>query len=154
MRAAIASYISRRGCLSLLLAAVATATAGALPAGGRALSGASSCRLFPPSNHWNQRIDHLPVARSSAALVRSIGLDAGLHADFGSGTYEGRPIGIPFKTVSRRQRKVRVSFAYADESDRARYPIPRKVPIEGGPDSTGDRHVILVDRDRCRLYEL
>jgi hypothetical protein len=142
-----------RGAIVALVAAAAI-TAGALPAGGRTLSGAPSCRLFPSSNHWNQRVDHLPVADSSDALVRSIGRDARLHADFGSGRYEGRPIGIPFTTVSRRQRRVPVRFTYADESDRARYPIPRNAPIEGGRDSTGDRHVILVDRDRCRLYEL
>jgi hypothetical protein len=146
--------LSAYGCLSLFLAVAAAATVGALPAGGRALSGAQSCRLFPQSNHWNQRVDHLPVAKSSDALVDSIGRDARLHADFGSGRYEGRPIGIPFRTVSRRQRKVPVDFTYADESDRRRYPIPRNAPIEGGRDSTGDRHVILVDRDRCRLYEL
>ena len=77
-----------------------------------------------------------------------------MHADFGAGLYEGRPIGIPFTTVGGRQRKVRVSFDYADESDRRRYPIPRKAPVEGGRASDGDRHVIVVDRKRCRLYEL
>jgi hypothetical protein len=140
--------------LVLALLTAAAITAGALPAGGRTLSGAPSCRVFPPSNHWNQRVDHLPVADSSDALVRSIGRDARLHADFGSGRWEGRPIGIPYRTVSSRQRKVPVSFTYADESDGRRYPIPADAPIEGGRDSDGDRHVILVDRDRCRLYEL
>ena len=56
--------------------------------------------------------------------------------------------------MSRRQRKVPVSFDYADESDRGPYPIPAGAPIEGGRNSDGDRHVIVVDRDRCRLYEL
>jgi hypothetical protein len=77
-----------------------------------------------------------------------------MHADFGSGRYEGARIGIPFVTVGRSQRKVPVSFDYADESDRGPYPIPRGVPIEGGRSSDGDRHVIVVDRSRCRLYEL
>jgi hypothetical protein len=47
-----------------------------------------------------------------------------------------------------------VSFDYGDESDRGPYPIPRNVPIEGGRQSSGDRHAILVDRSHCRLYEL
>ena len=47
-----------------------------------------------------------------------------------------------------------VSFEYADESDGRRYPIPPNAPIEGGRSSGGDRHVLLVDRSRCRLYEL
>ena len=86
--------------------------------------------------------------------MRSIGTDEGLHPDFGSGRYEGRPIGIPYTTVSRRQKRVRVSFEYRGESDRGPYPIPRNAPIEGGRSADGDRHVIVVDRDRCRLYEL
>jgi hypothetical protein len=86
--------------------------------------------------------------------VRAIGLDRTMHADFGSGRWEGAPIGIPFATVDRDQRRVPVSFEYASESDRGPYPIPPGVPIEGGRRSDGDRHVILVDRDRCRLYEL
>jgi hypothetical protein len=77
-----------------------------------------------------------------------------VHADFGAGLWEGRPIGIPYTTVSRRQRRVPVSFEYAAESDRGRYPIPRNAPIEGGRNAEGDRHVIVVDRSRCRLYEL
>jgi hypothetical protein len=112
------------------------------------------CPVFTRSNHWNKRVDRLPVHPRSRELMRSIGLDAYLHPDFGSGRYEGAPIGIPYRTVSKRQRRVPVSFEYADESDRGRYPIPRNVPIEGGRSSTGDRHVIVVDRDRCRLYEL
>ena len=47
-----------------------------------------------------------------------------------------------------------VSFEYADESDRIGYPIHPQVRIEGGPKADGDRHAILLDRDRCRLYEL
>ncbi len=124
------------------------------PADGRALRGARSCPMFPADNPWNQRVDALPVAGNSATIVRSIGLGASLHPDFGSGSWEGRPIGIPYTTVSRRQKKVRVSFEYADESDGRRYPVPPGAPIEGGRASDGDRHVIVVDRDRCRLYEL
>jgi hypothetical protein len=121
---------------------------------GRPLPGAPDCPIFPRNNHWNLRVDRLPVHPRSDAIVRSIGLDRTMHADFGSGRYEGGPIGIPFTTVGRSQRGVPVSFEYASESDRRPYPIPRNAPIEGGRGSDGDRHVIVVDRDRCRLYEL
>ena len=114
----------------------------------------AGCPVFPADNHWNLRVDRLPVHPNSDAIVRSIGAGDNMHADFGSGRYEGAPIGIPYRTVPRRQRRVRVSFDYAAESDRGRYPIPRRVPIEGGRGSDGDRHVIVVDRFRCRLYEL
>jgi hypothetical protein len=87
-------------------------------------------------------------------VIASIGADTGLHADFGSGLSEGAPIGIPFTVVGRHQPKSRVSFEYADESDRGPYPIPRNVKIEGGRSSSGDRHALIVDRGACRLYEL
>jgi hypothetical protein len=136
------------------LAALGLILAVAVGSSGHPLPSAKKCRIFPRSNHWNKRVDRLPVARNSRAIVNSIGAGTGLHPDFGSGRYEGRPIGIPFKTVSRRQKRVRVRFEYASESDRGRYPIPRNVPIEGGRGSDGDRHVIVVDRGRCKLYEL
>jgi hypothetical protein len=126
----------------------------AVSAGSSPVRGAPRCPIFPADNPWNQRVDQAPVHPRSDAIVRSIGVDEGLHADFGSGRYQGRPIGIPYTTVSRRQKRVRVSFQYRDESDRGPYPIPRDAPIEGGRSADGDRHVIVVDRDRCRLYEL
>jgi hypothetical protein len=139
---------------AVALAAATAALAVAIPASGRPVEGAPKCRIFPASNHWNLRVDKLPVLPNSDAMVRGIGADDTLHPDFGSGTYEGRPIGIPFTTVSKRQKPLKVTFDYADESDRKRYPIPRNAPIEGGRSSDGDRHVIVVDRDRCILYEL
>jgi hypothetical protein len=126
--------------------ALAAPTAGAATVGG--------CPVFPPNNPWNQRVDRLPVLGNSDALVRSIGATDTMHADFGSGLWDGGPIGIPFVTVGGSQPKVPVSFDYADESDRGPYPIPSQVPIEGGRNADGDRHVIVVDRKRCRLYEV
>jgi hypothetical protein len=111
---------------------------------------ARHCAVFPKTNAWNRRVDRLPVAPSSAALIRSMGVNTGMHADFGSGLWEGSPIGIPITVVRGSQPKVRVAFEYADESDRGPYPIPRNVKIEGG----SDRHALIVDRARCRLYEL
>jgi hypothetical protein len=138
--------------------AAVTAIVVALLAGSSAralrLPAAPRCPIFPANNAWNQRVDRLPVAADSAQLIASIGLDSPVHADFGSGTWDGGPIGIPFDVVSRKTARSRVSFEYADESDRMRYPIPRHVHIEGGASSTGDRHAILVDKSACRLYEL
>jgi hypothetical protein len=134
--------------------AVLTAAVAATSGSGRPLPGAKKCRIFPANNPWNQRVDGLPVASNSDAVIRSIGNGDSVHADFGSGRYEGRPIGIPYTTVSRNQRRVPVSFGYADESDKGPYPIPRDAPVEGGRSSDGDRHVIVVDRGRCKLYEL
>ena len=114
----------------------------------------AGCPLFPPAWSTNQRVDALPVAPSLAAIVQSIGLDGTLKADFGSGLWEGGPIGIPYDVVGRATKRSRVRFEYADESDRVRYPIPRRVHIEGGRDAESDRHALLVDRRRCRLYEL
>jgi hypothetical protein len=133
----------------MYLAAAATAAALLAP-GASALPGAPGCPVFPPRFTTNQRVDRLPVARRSAAIVRSIGLGDALHADFGSGRYAGHRIGIPFDVVSAATPRSRVRFDYADESDQVRYPIPRHVHVEGG----SDRHALLVDRSACRLYEL
>lgn len=143
------------GALAAAAAVLATcAFAGGQLASGRPAAKASQCPVFPRSNQWNLPVDKLPVATNSNALVNSIGAEKPVHADFGSGTYGGGPIGIPYTNVSPHRRKVHVSFQYADESDKGPYPIPRNVPIEGGRRSTGDRHAILVDRTHCRLYEL
>ena len=77
-----------------------------------------------------------------------------MHADFGSGLWDGGPIGIPITVVGKGQPKSTVRFEYADESDRGPYPIPAGVKIEGGAAADGDRHALIVDRDACRLYEL
>ena len=115
---------------------------------------APRCPVFPASNPWNKRVDRLPVAADSDAIVRSIGVDDHMHADFGAGLWDGGPIGIPITVVGRKTPRSRVSFEYASESDKGPYPIPRTVRIEGGPNADGDRHALLLDKDRCKLYEL
>jgi hypothetical protein len=115
-----------------------------------ALAAIAGCPIFPADNPWNQRVDERPVHPRSDAIVRSIGLDTGLHADFGSGRWEGKPIGIPVNVVPRDAKRSRVRFQYASESDRGPYPIPAKPKIEGG----SDRHMIMVQRGSCRLFEL
>ena len=133
--------------------------AGALLLGGASahalrLPGAPKCTIFPATNAWNQRVDALPVAANSAQLIQSIGLGTGLHPDFGSGLYDGQPIGIPYDVVSKKTKRFRATFTYGDESDKGPYPIPKSVHIEGGRASTGDRHALLIDKDACKLYEL
>lgn len=112
------------------------------------------CQLFPNNNVWNTAIDTLPVDPSSNAYVSSIGSSSHVHADFGAGLWDGGPIGIPFITVSNSQARVPISFDYSDESDAGPYPIPANAPIEGGASSSGDRHVIVLEKDSCTLYEV
>jgi hypothetical protein len=129
---------------ALLAAAVMLACCGA--AAGAPLPGAPGCPILPLGNVWNARIDRLPVRADSALLTASIGLDAGLHPDFSAAGRYGIPINVVRRTTPRR----RVRFEYASESDRVRYPIPARPRIEGG----SDRHLLMPDRDACRLYEL
>jgi hypothetical protein len=135
------------GLLVLVILAVPGASARRLPK-------APHCPVLPASNAFNRPVDELPVASNSDTLIRSIGLDATAHPGFGSREWAGGPIGIPYMVVGSDQKRVPVSFAYSEGSDHEAYPIPANVPIEGGPDATGDRHVVVIDRDRCRLYEL
>ena len=103
---------------------------------GRPLPGAPDCPIFPRDNHWNLRVDRLPVHPRSDAIVRSIGLDRTMHADFGSGRFEGGPIGIPFTTVGRGQRAVPVSFEYASESAAIRSRRTRQSRAGAAPTAT------------------
>jgi len=140
---------SVRRIAGLVLLALALSV-GASSAGAAPLPQAPNCTIFPSDNWWNVRVDNLPVASNSAQIVNSIGPSIGLHADFGSGTWNGSPIGIPITVVPGAQAKSSVAFQYASESDPGPYPIPSNVAIEGG----SDRHAIIVDKDACRLYEL
>jgi len=114
-----------------------------------------SCPLLPADNIWNARVDALPLAANSGAYVSAIGANAEVHADFGSGTWDGGPIGIPFVSVPGSQPPVAIHYtAYGSESDPGPFPVPADAPVEGGSEADGDRHVLVVDRDHCVLYEL
>jgi hypothetical protein len=113
---------------------------------------ASTCAIFPADNVWNTRIDTLPIAANSQAYVNTIGAAKGIHTDFGAGLWDGGPIGIPYTTTV--GAPVVMTFDYADESDPGPYPIPPNPPIEGGPNSDGDRHILILDQTACKLYEL
>jgi hypothetical protein len=102
---------------------------------------------------WNQDISKARVARNSAAIVAYINAHGGsfLHPDFGS----PRAYGFPYAVVGVGQRKLPIHYtAYGSESDKGPFPIPGRAPVEGGRRSDGDRHVLVVDRSRCILYEL
>jgi hypothetical protein len=155
---------------AVALAAVALATALAVTsAGGSAPAQRpfdAKCGVFPeaagvgsesPSlpdqRAWNQDVSDSPVAANSDEIIDHINASGGteLHPDFGS----NRKYGIPFRVVGKRVKPVRVRFtAYGDESDKGRYRIPLKAPIEGGAKADGDRHAIAYDRAGCKLYEL
>jgi len=110
---------------------------------------------FPADNAWNTDVSAAAVDPNSANILASIGLGTGLRPDFGSGTWNGAPIGIPYVVVAGGQAKVAINFtAFGEQSDPGPYPVPSTAPIEGGPASTGDRHVLVIDRDNQRLYEL
>jgi hypothetical protein len=113
-----------------------------------------NCTVLPADSIWNTRIDQLPVHPSSSTWVNTIGPSSPLHPDFGSGTYDGEPIGIPYVTVPGTQTKYPATFTYQSESDPGPYAIPLNAPIEGGSASSGDRHVISIDTDNCILYEI
>ena len=114
----------------------------------------AGCQILPKNNIWNHRIDTLPTDSHSDAYIATIGQDDYVHADFGSGQWEGGPIGIPYNIVTSEQSPVEVTFEYEDESDTGSYPIPTNPLIEGGPNSDGDRHILILEKDNCTLYEL
>jgi hypothetical protein len=140
--------------MRLVAAAAAAAALLAPTAPAAPLPDAPDCPVFPASSVWNKPVNKLPRHKNSAAIVKAIGARLHVHADFGSGLWDGGPIGIPITVVGSAQPTSSVSFHYDEESDPGPYPIPPDVQIEGGPDADGDRHAIVVERDSCTLYEL
>ena len=136
----------RRAAAAVTLVVVAGLTAGAGAPSAAPLPSAPACPVFPAGNVWNQDISALPVASNSDTLIANIGLDTGLHPDFGS--YRG--YGIPYNTVPGSQRKLTVRFDYSSQSDHVGYPIPRRPRIEAG----SDHHMLIVDSGTCKLYEM
>jgi len=139
----------RLAAVAAVVAALLTPAAVAAP-----LPAAPDCPVFPASSVWNKPVHRLPVQKNSAAIVKAIGASLHVHADFGSGLWDGGPIGIPVTVVDSSEPTSFVDFLYDDESDPGPYPIPPDVAIEGGPAADGDRHAIIVEKDSCTLYEL
>ncbi len=144
-------------CIAILACSRGDPGTTALPADESVISGVPNGSLhgqrpFPDDNWWNTDISASPVDANSATLISSCGL-TGLHPDFGT-VWAGAPNGIPYVLVRGTQKLVPVTFQYASESDPGPYPIPKNAPIEGGPNGTGDRHVLVLDVDHKLLYEL
>lgn len=119
------------------------------------VSKAENISVFPNNHPLNMDISGSAIDPNSDIIIQNIGISKGLFADFGSGLYEGSPIGIPYVAVSGSQPKVPIIFktdGYGDESDQGPFPIPLDAPIEGN--GVGDSHVISVDVDNGMLYEL
>ncbi|MFM9908065.1 MAG: hypothetical protein ACKVOW_01880 [Chitinophagaceae bacterium] len=115
-------------------------------------------QLFPADNSWNKDISLSPIDPNNNGIIAQIA-STGLHNDFGSGLWEGAPMGIPYVVVCGNQPKAAITYRansydgnYGDESDKGPFPIPLNAPIEGN--GNGDAHVIVVDQDNKKLYEL
>jgi len=139
-------------CIALFASPVAATTTPS----PRALPG-SRCTVFPANNYWHADVSRLPVNRMSATWLNSIGAGPGstmhIHPDFGSSGDRKNPYGIPYAVESGKA-KVRVTFDYADESDKGPYPMWPTMPVEGGLGSGGDMHALVVDAKTCTLYEV
>jgi hypothetical protein len=109
--------------------------------------------LLPDDSPWHRDVSKDPVDPDSERILARIGLDTPLHPDFGT-EWEGAPIGIPYVVVPGNQTKVPLTFTYAEESDPGPYPIPPDAPVEGGSDSEGDRHILVLDPDAWTLWEV
>ncbi|HTM38397.1 MAG TPA: hypothetical protein VL156_16720 [Terriglobales bacterium] len=111
---------------------------------------------FPSDSLWNTDISSTPVDPNSTNIINFIGSTVALHPDFGSGQIKNQTIGIPYQVVAGTQAKVNVTLnAFADESDPGPEPIPSNALIEGYPKpGNGDRHVLVLEKDGCWLYEL
>jgi hypothetical protein len=139
--------VASAAVLVVVLAGIAASVALAVPpAPSTRLPNAPNCPIFPAKNVWNKPVDTLPVAANSATMINAIGANVGLHPDFGS--FAG--YGIPINVVTRNQVTHRVRFLYKSESNHVPYPIPAHPKIEAG----SDRHMLIVNRGTCRLYEL
>jgi PKD repeat protein len=114
----------------------------------------SGVQIFPQDHVWNVPVNDLPVDSRSADYVKSIGLSTSLHPDFGANLDNTGPFGIPFNVVNNTVTKKTVTFDYDDESDPGPYPVPANPLIEGGPNSDGDRHILMLHTDEKKLYEL
>jgi len=115
--------------------------------------GGTTCHPFPSSNWWHADIRSLPVHPYSAKWLSHMSTSVRLHPDFGPSYGDGPNYGIPITVVDGTHAKVTVKFDYSSESDHVGYPLGSDTRIEGGRNSPGDKHAIIVDKSTCRLYE-
>ena len=142
-------------CVVLLLASAASAAPASAvrPDLAKPISG-TRCSEFPADNWWHADVSQLPVHARSAAWLSHMSTGVDLHPDFGPSYGDGPNYGIPITVVGKKHAKSKVRFDYSSESDHVKYPLGRDTKIEGGRSSDGDRHAIIVDKDKCKLYEL
>lgn len=136
-------------------APVATLPAPAASSGSGPTIG--TCPMLPAGHAFNQDVSTLPLDPASGSYLASIGTGRFVHPDFGSADLGAGPggFGIPYRVVPASQPLVRTVFGdYADESDPGPYPAPLDTAVEGGPNSDGDRHVLVVREGECQLYEM
>ena len=144
---------------SIIFASMGVAGAAPTPPTLGVNASLGGARALAADSAWNTPVDHLPSDPASAQMIASMGLDSSLHPDFGT-QYNGAPWGIPYVVVPGTQPRYPVTFTYASESDPVLYPIPQGPPIEGMPagklpqNDEGDHHLIMIDRDNAKLYEL
>lgn len=153
-------YLLFSSILALILVTLTPATSRAdEPLQAQSPPTLGGCPVLPADNIWNAPVDNLDVDSNSAAYISTIGATDNVHADFGSGEWppgSGAPIGIPYVVVPAGQISVTINIvsSYPEESDPGPYPIPSNAPIEGAPNTNGDRHVLVVRQGECKLYEL
>jgi hypothetical protein len=167
------SHARAEGAAALVLATALTVGLAGMPAGaGASVAGrtrpaaaaaastgtvlpGTTCPVFPADNVWNTDISGLPVDPNSATWLASMdSATTDLHPDYGPSGDPSVPYGIPYQVVSPSTPLVNITFEYADQSDPGPYPFSASTPIEGGSESTGDRHAIMVNPATCTLYEL
>ena len=138
----------------VLLAAVPSSATGLVTgAGAPSSTRVAHCPAFPADNWWHADVSRLPLHARSARWLAHMSTDRDLHPDFGPSYGDGPNYGIPVTVVDGSHPKVRVRFEYASESDKVRYPLGPDTRVEGGRNSGGDMHAIVVDRSTCTLYE-
>lgn len=140
------------GSLVLATSAAAAPASAVRPEPAKPIAG-TKCSEFPADNWWHADVSRLPVHARSAAWLSHMSTDVDLHPDFGPSYGEGPNYGIPITVVGKSHPKVKVGFDYSSESDHVGYPLGNDTKIEGGRNSDGDRHAIIVDKSSCKLYE-
>jgi hypothetical protein len=136
---------------SSLAIPIAAALVGLVPpAWAVPVPGAPDCPVFPENSYWHADVRDLPKHPRSDAWIRSLGRSRELHPDFGPSGDPQEPYGIPFNAEDDTQPKVHIDFLYSGESDPGPYPIDDESWVENG----SDRHVLVVQSDECRLYEV
>jgi len=137
-----------------LAAVAASSSATTVTEPGNVARPVAGCPTFPANNYWHAKIQSLPQHPRSDAWLRHMSPRSFLHPDFGPSYGAQRvPYGIPITVVGGAHHKVNVRFTYRSESDRVKYPLGSDTHIEGGRNSDGDRHAIVIDKSNCTLYE-